>query len=68
MISEKGIMKGACFFVQHTWHEKTNSPEFLILSVLKSSSRGLVVFINTKYFIIAENRDLKTFFKENYGI
>ena len=58
MISEKGIMKGACFFVQHTWHEKTNSP----------SSCGLVVFINTKYFIIAENRDLKTFFKENYGI
>ena len=45
MISEKGIMKGACFFVQHTWHEKTNSPEFLILSVLKSSSCGLVVLL-----------------------
>ena len=59
------------------WHldlrqgtQKKCSPEFLILSALKLSSRGLMVLINIKTYRLTwdftEGTNFKTFLKENY--
>ena len=62
-------------FVVHAWHlksqqstQKNGPPEFLILSVLKLLSCGLVVFMNMSTYILIEGRNCKTFLKESYPI
>ena len=49
-----------------TRHRNNGAPKFIILSVLKLPSRGLVVFMNT--YIRTENRNFKTFLKQVYSI
>ena len=57
----KKVIESACFFVVPAWHlksqqgtQKNCAPEFLILSALKLTSYGLVVFVNMKIYILTE--------------
>ena len=71
----KKVIESACFFVVPAWHlksqqgtQKNCAPEFLILSALKLTPYGLVVFVNMKIYILTEGKNFKTFLKENYEI
>ena len=51
-----------------TKHTKNCAPEFPILSALKLHSCDLVVFINKNAYLLTEDKNLKTFLKENYSV
>ena len=47
--------------------KKNCAPEFLIPLAFKLPSYGLVVFIDMNTFVFTEDRNFKTFLKENYA-
>ena len=49
-------------------HKQNCVPKIPILSTLKLYSCKLVVFIDINTYILIEDRNFKTFMKENYGI
>ena len=51
-----------------TKHTKNCAPEFPIFSALKLHSCDLVVFINMNAYLLTEDKNLKTFLKENYSV